>query len=175
MNITIDGFCDHTAGIADEELHEHYRKVLLNAGAALYGRTTFELMKYWKELVENPSGEKSMDEFAAAMHNIPKIVFSHTLKDPDWNTATIANRSLEDEVLALRENPGKDVLVGSPGLIDQLTQLGLIDEYQLCIHPVIIGKGLPLFKNVSDKIILSLVDKKTFASGATVMYYQPKK
>jgi dihydrofolate reductase len=85
----------------------------------------------------------------------------------------LADRDLKEEVLELRQQEGKDILVGSPGLIVSLTQLGLIDEYQLCIHPVIIGKGLPLFKHITEKIMLKLLKTKIFGSGAIVLYYEP--
>ncbi|ODS72620.1 MAG: dihydrofolate reductase [Cytophagaceae bacterium SCN 52-12] len=172
MNMTLDGFCDHTAGIPDDEIHQHYADLLNNAGAILYGRTTYQLMEYWRTILENPTGDKSMDEFAVAMDNVPKIVFSRTLKNVDWESAKLAERDLEEEVLALRQQQGKDIFVGSPGLISALTELNLIDEYQLCIHPVIAGSGLPLFKNVSEKITLKLVKTKIFGSGAVALFYE---
>ena len=173
INMTLDGFCDHTAGIADEELHQHYADLLSNADTILYGRITFQLMEYWRTVVKNPTGIPAMDEFAGIIDKIPKIVFSHTLKNVEWESAKLANRDLEEEVLELKQQPGKDILVGSPSLIVALTQLGLIDQYQLCIHPVILGKGLPLFKNIKDKITLKLLKTKTFSSGAITLYYEP--
>ncbi|MEO6869344.1 MAG: dihydrofolate reductase family protein, partial [Ginsengibacter sp.] len=110
---------------------------------------------------------------AVIMDRIPKIVFSHTLKSVEWETATLAKGSIEEEVLQLRQQPGKDILAGSPSLIVALTKLGLIDEYQLCVHPIILGSGLPLFKNINDKIGLKLLKTKTFVSGAIVHYYEP--
>lgn len=130
-------------------------------------------MEYWKTVVDNPTGNKAEDEFALIMDQIPKIVFSHTLKNTDWDSTTIAQRDLKGEVAALRQQPGKNILVGSPGLINALTQLNLIDEYQLCIHPVIAGSGLPLFKNIDDKMILKLIQTKILGSGAIVLYYEP--
>lgn len=175
MNMTLDGYCDHTAGIVDDELHQHYSDLLSNAGVILYGRITYQLMEYWKTVVDNPTGNKAEDEFALIMDQIPKIVFSHTLKNTDWDSATIAQRDLKEEVAALRQQPGTNILVGSPGLINALTQLNLIDEYQLCIHPVIAGSGLPLFKNIDDKMILKLIQTKILGSGAIVLYYEPAK
>lgn len=175
MNMTIDGFCDHTAGIADDELHEHYEALIRNAGILLYGRITYQLMEYWRTVLEQPDGNKSNYDFAVAIDKAPKLVFSHTLKSTDWKTASIAKGSLEEEVLKLKQQEGKDILVGSPSLIVGLTKLGLIDEYQLCIHPVILGKGLPLFKNISDSTMLHLVKTKTFKSGAVTLYYQATK
>ncbi|WP_353135177.1 dihydrofolate reductase family protein [Pseudopedobacter sp.] len=175
INMTIDGFCDHTAGIPDEEIHQHYANLLNNADAILYGRITYQLMQYWQNLLKNPSGEKAMDDFAIAIDNIPKIVFSHTLKDTGWESATLAHKNIKEEVLELKQshNSGrKDILVGSPGLIVALTQLNLIDEYQLCVHPVIVGSGLPLFKNITNSIVLKLVKTKRFGSGAILLCYE---
>ena len=100
--MTLDGFCDHTAGfLADEELHNHYANLLSNAGVILYGRTTYQLMKFWQTVLKNPSDEKSMNDFAIAIDNIPKIVFSHTLNDVEWKSATIANHGLNLKITRL--------------------------------------------------------------------------
>ena len=79
LNMTLDGICDHTAGIPDEEINQHYTELLNQGDAILYGRTTFQLMEFWQTIIENPSEEKSMNEFAIAIDNIPKIIFSNTL------------------------------------------------------------------------------------------------
>ncbi len=175
INMTLDGFCDHTYGIADDELHQHYSELLRSAGAILYGRITYQLMEYWPPIVKNPTGNRAMDEFAVIMDSVPKIVFSRTLKKVVWESARIATRSFEDEVLALKQQSDKDILVGSPSLIVAATELNLVDQYQLCIHPIIAGKGLPLFKNISDMRFLKLLKTKTFGSGAIVLYYEPTK
>jgi dihydrofolate reductase len=175
INMTIDGFCDHTAGIPDAEIHEHYTALLRDAGAILYGRITYQLMEsYWPSVVKNPTGVKSMDEFALAIKNVPKIVFSQTLKNVSWENTTLAGRDLKEEVLELRQQTGKDIFVGSPSLIAALTKLNLFDEYQLCVHPVIIGNGLPLFKNINERMILKLLKTKIFSSsGSVILYYEP--
>ena len=173
INMTLDGFCDHTAGIPDEEIHQHYTELLNEGDAILYGRITYQLMEYWQPLVKNPSGEKTMDDFAMAIDKIPKIVFSHTLKNVEWESAKLANRAIEEEVLELKQQPGRDILVGSRSLIIQLMKLNLIDEYQLCVHPVVAGSGLPLFENINDRTILKLIKTKTFSSGAITLYYEP--
>lgn len=174
INLTIDGFCDHTAGIADDELHQHYTDLLLDSGTLLYGRTTYQLMEsYWPTLVEHPTGDKSTDDFAKAIDNIQKVVFSRTLNRVEWNNTRLANLDLDEEILALKRQHGKDTLVGSPSLISALTELRLIDEFQLCIHPVIAGKGLPLFRNISDRTVLTLTRTRTFRSGAVIHYYVP--
>ena len=175
INMTLDGFCDHTAVIADDELHQHYTDLLNNAGVILYGRITYQLMEYWRPMVANPTGNKTEDEFAVVMDRIPKIVFSHTLKNVEWESARLAHRNIEEEVAELKQQQGKDILVGSPSLIVSLTELQLIDEYQLCVHPVIAAGGLPLFNNLNSRCSLKLINTKTFGSGAIVLYYEAVK
>jgi dihydrofolate reductase len=175
INMTLDGFCDHTAGIPDEEIHHHYANLLNEAGVALYGRITYQLMQFWQTLLKNPSGEKSMDDFAIAIDKLPKIVFSHTLKSTEWDSAKLANNTIKEEILELKKQSGKDILVGSRSLIIQLMKLNLIDEFQLCIHPVVEGSGLPLFENINDRTILKLIKTKTFSGGAVILYYEPTK
>ena len=180
LNMTLDGYCDHTAIIPDDEIHQHYADLLSGAGTLLYGRITYQLMEFWKTIVKNPTGNKAMDEFALIMDKVPKIVFSHTLKNVEpiaigWESAKLANRVLEEEVLYLKQQSGKDIYVGSRSIIIQLMKLNLIDEFQLCVHPVIAGSGLPLFENLNDRTILKLIKSKTFSSGAIILYYEPTK
>ncbi|HSZ87678.1 MAG TPA: dihydrofolate reductase family protein [Puia sp.] len=176
INITLDGFCNHTAMIADEEIHEHYANLLNNAGTVLYGRITYQLMEgYWPSVLKNPTGIKPRDEFAVAIDNISKIVFSRTLKNVDWKNTKLKKEVIKEEILELKQQAGKCILAGSPGLIVALAQLDLIDEYQLCVHPTVIGSGLPLFKNISDRIDLKLLKTKTFGCGAVTLYYERTK
>lgn len=170
--MTMDGVFDHTAITPDEEIHHHYAELLDQSGIALYGRITYELMQYWQVLLKNPSGEKSMDDFAVAMDKIPKIVFSHTLKNTGWDSAQLSKQSLEEEVLALKQQSGKDILVGSRSLMIQLMKRNLVDEYQLCLHPVVAGSGLSLFEEVNDSTTFKLLKTKTFHSGAILLYYK---
>jgi dihydrofolate reductase len=174
INMSLDGFCDHTVGKVDEDIHNHYTALLNDADTILYGRITYQLMQYWQTILANPTGKQSMDDFAVAIDRIQKIVFSHTLSNLNWETATLATNNIEKEVAQLKQQEGKNILVGSPGLIATLTNLQLIDEYQLCILPVIAGKGLPLFKNMQEIIDLKLVNTKTFDIGAVIHYYQPE-
>ncbi|HEX6845920.1 MAG TPA: dihydrofolate reductase family protein [Chitinophagaceae bacterium] len=176
LNMTLDGFCDHTALIADDEIHQHYTELLNNAGTVLYGRITYHLMEYWRTVLENPTGNKSFDDFAVAIDKIPKIVFSHTLQQVDWKTARLATKDLKEEVSELKQQAGKDILVGSRSLIVSLLNLNVIDEFQLLIQPIIAGKGLPLFGNISDRIELQLLKSNTFnSSGSTLLYMSRKK
>lgn len=176
MNMTLDGFCDHTAMIADDETHEHYNELLSNAGALIYGRITYQLMEsYWPSVVKNPTGNKPMDEFAVLIDNISKIVFSRTLKNVAWKNTELKKEVIKEEILELKQQAGKNIFVGSPGLIVALTQLDLIDEYQLGVQPTIVGGGLPLFKNIRDRVDLKLLKTKTFGCGAIMLYYEPRK
>lgn len=172
MNIMLDGSCDHTSGVVDEQLHQHFTDLLRNAGGILYGRTTYQLMEdHWPNLVKNPSGNKADDDFALAIHNVPKIVFSRTLKNVTWENSTLVKRELKDEVLALKQQPGKDIYAGSPSLISALHKLELLDEYQLCVHPVIAGAGLQLFNDTTDRKALTLIGTKIFGSGVIALHY----
>jgi dihydrofolate reductase len=174
INMTLDGFCDHTAGLsADEELHDHYTKLLNQAGVMLYGRTTYQLMQFWQTVLEKPSDEKSMNDFAKSIDKVEKLVFSHTLKETGWNTAKLAKRTLSEEVLEIKQQAGKDIFVGSRSLIIQLLNSNLLDELQVCIHPVVEGNGLSLFSEIKGRTILKLLKTKMLQSGAMVVYYQP--
>jgi len=173
INMTLDGFCDHTAMTADEEIHQHFNDLLRSADTLLYGRTTYQLMEsYWPSVVKKPTGNKPMDEFAVLIDNISKIVFSGTLKEVDWKNSTLKKDINKDEILELKQQAGKNILAGSPGLIVALARLDLIDEYQPVVQPIILGSGLPLFKNIRDRIDLTLIKTKTFGCGAVALYYE---
>jgi dihydrofolate reductase len=176
INMTLDGFCDHTALLPDEEIHQHYTELLNDGGVILYGRVTYQLMEFWRTVLENPSEEKSMNDFAHAIDKIPKIVFSNTLKDVDWESARLSDQSLEEVVSELKQsrNGGsKHIFAGSRSLILQLMNLNLIDEYQICIHPVLAGNGLPLFEKSNERTMLKLIKTKTFSGGAVILYFEP--
>ena len=174
--MTLDGFCDHTAMSADDETHEHYNELLRSADTLMYGRTTYQLMEsYWPTLVKNPSSNKAEDEFAVLIDNIQKIVYSRTLKNVDWKNTTLKHEILKEEILELKQQTGKDILVGSPSLIVALTKLNIIDEYQINVCPVILGNGLMLFKDIKNRVDLKLLKTKLFGCGAVILYYEPKR
>jgi dihydrofolate reductase len=174
MNMTLDGFCDHTSMIADDEIHEHYSDLLRNSGALIYGRTTYQLMEsYWPTVVKSPTGNKATDDFATLIDNIPKIVYSRTLKNVVWKNSTLKKEIVRDEILKLKQETGKSIGVGSPSLIVAMAQLGLVDEYQLSVQPTVVGSGLPLFRSITERIDLKLLKTKTFGCGAVTFYYEP--
>lgn len=178
INMTLDGVFDHTAGIPDEEVHEHYAELLRGAEVILYGRITFQLMQFWQTLIKTPSGEKSMDDFALAIDHVPKIVFSSTLTQTGWDSATLSDRSLEEKVMELKQlqtHGSKDIFIGSRSLIIQLLKQNLIDELQLCIYPVLAGSGVTLFEHINDRTFLKLSKTKIFRGGSIILYYEPTK
>ena len=173
--MTLDGICDHTAVNADDEIHRHYTELLRAADHLLQGRITYQLMEYWPTVLENPTGNYALDEFAVAIDKISKIVFSRTLEHVGWKNTRLLRGGLKEEVEHLRRQAANDVLIGSRSLIITLLNLELMDELQLCVHPVVAGKGLPLFESVNQRINFKLLKTKTFACGAVVFYYAPEK
>ncbi len=176
INMTLDGFCDHTAGIADDEIHEHYNDLLRGADTMIWGRITYQLMEnYWPILAKDPSGKKPEDDFAILIDNIQKIVYSRTLKTVEWKNTILKKEIIKEEVLGLKQQTGKNIFVGSPSLIVAMANLQLIDEYQFAILPTILGSGLPLFKNITSRVDLKLLKTKTFRCGVVAHYYEPVK
>jgi dihydrofolate reductase len=130
-----------------KQLHQHYNELLSHAGAIIFGRITYQLMENsWPPIVKKPTDNKPIDEFAVIIQKIPKIVFSRTLTNVEWENAKLAKKGLKEEVSELRQQSGRDILVGNPGLILALMKLNLIDQYQLCVHPVITGSGYHYLK-----------------------------
>lgn len=172
--MTIDGVFDHTSGIPDEEIHEHYSTLLIDADEILYGRKTYELMQYWQTILKHPTIETAEKNFALAIDHIQKTVFSHSLKKTDWDTATLCSKPLEEYVRELKTQPGKNILAGSRSIIMQLMKMKLIDEVQLCVYPVIAGNGAILFNDELDRTLFKLVKTKIFKGGAILLFYEPK-
>lgn len=174
INMSLDGFCDHDKMSADDEVHEHYSEVLRGADIAMWGRVTFQLMEYWRSAAANPTGNRATDDFAATIDGMNKVVYSRTLDGVDWPNTELKREIDVDEMEALKQQNGNYILVGSRSLIVGFSKLRLIDEYQIVIHPAIIGNGLTLFKDIGERIDLKLVKTKIFGSGAVLHCYEPK-
>jgi dihydrofolate reductase len=175
INTTADGFFGHEDGIADEELHDYFTALWRHVDVLLYGRVRYQLMvPFWPDIARNPTDERSMNDFAHVFDALEKVVFSTTLKHIEDANSRLAKSSLEEEVLALKRQPGKDIAVGSVSLASQLSALGLIDAYRFVVHPVIAGKGPQMFKTVTprERRRLVLVDTRTFQSGAVALHYR---
>ena len=175
INITADGYCSHTDMIADEELHKYFTEVLRNANLLLLGRITYQLMvPYWPDVAKKQSETEASNEFARVFDSLDKVVFSTTLKHVEGNNTRIVRANVAEEVLALKQQHGKDICVGSLSIASQLSERGLIDEYQFVVHPVIAGKGPRLFETVKPKerLRLDFVGSKTFRSGVVALQYR---
>ena len=175
INVTLDGCCDHTKGIADEELLEYYTRLLRDdAGLLVYGRKTYQLMvPYWPDVAKDPSATKADKEFAQAFDSLNKIVFSRSLGSAEDKNTRIIRSNLRDEILKLKQESGKNILVGGVDVPSQLMELGLIDEYRFVVMPIIAGEGRRLFEgvNLPEKRQLKLVESKTFKSGSVALRY----
>lgn len=172
INLTLDGIFDHDAITPSEDVHVHYAELINQSDILLYGRVTFGLMTFWKELIANPSGIESMDQFAKVMDQTPKIVFSRTLTSVDWHSATLAHENLSSVVTTLKTTTENAILVGSGSLIIQLMAMDLIDEYQFCFHPVIAVSGRRLFDSVDAYTHFKLINTKILKGGAVIHSFE---
>jgi dihydrofolate reductase len=177
INLTLDGCCDHTKfnPDPDDEVLEHYTRLLRDdAGLLVYGRKTFQLMvPYWPDIAKSQSETKADIEFAQAFDSLNKIVFSRSLASAEDKNTRIVRTNLRDEILKLKQEPGRNILVGGVDVPSQLMELGLIDEYRFVVSPIIVGAGIRLFEGVnpSEKRRLKLVESKTFKSGSVSLRY----
>jgi dihydrofolate reductase len=175
INLTLDGCCDHTKFNPDDDLLEHYTRLLRDdAGLLVYGRKTYQLMvPYWPDVAKSQSETEADIEFAQAFDSLNKIVFSRSLAGAEDKNTRIVRANLRDEILKLKQEPGKNILVGGVDVPSQLVELGLVDEYRFVVAPVIVGKGRRLFDGVSlpEKLRLKLVESKTFKSGSVALRY----
>jgi dihydrofolate reductase len=175
INITADGYCSHTDMIADDEMHKYFTRVLRNASLLLFGKNTYQLMvPYWPDVARNPSETEAANEFARVFDSLDKVVFSTTLKRVEGNNTRIVRANVAEEVLALKQQPGKDISVGGLSIASQLSERGLIDEYHFVVHPVVAGKGPRLFETVKpqDRLQLDFIGSETFQSGVVALHYR---
>ena len=177
INVTLDGCCDHRAIPADEELHRHAAENIAQADALLFGRVTYEMMEAaWRPA---PTGampdwvEPWMEPFARSIDAAKKYVVSSTLDHVDWN-AELVRGDLVEAVQELKRESGRGLFVGGVKLALALTELGLIDEYELVVHPRLVGHGPTLFAGLSKHVDLKLVSRLEFRSGAVAMRYEPR-
>ncbi len=176
MNISLDGYADYRLGIADDELHDFASDFLDNIDILLFGRVTYQLMEsYWPIAPKDPNATKSMINFANKINIMSKIVFSKTLELAKWNNSKIVNENIVEEVIKLKNEPGKYLSLGGISICQELMKTGLVDEYMILIHPVIWGKGKRLFNNSIENLKLKLISTKTFRSGVVVLHYKQER
>jgi dihydrofolate reductase len=174
INISLDGCCDHTKQVADDETHDYFTGLTREVDLLVFGRKTYELMvPFWPEVAKNQSMSKALNEFAKVFDSTKKIVFSRTLDSAEDRNTRIVRGSLREEMIKLKEEKGKPILVGGVSLPSQLIQLGLVDEYRFVVTPLIAGEGRRLLEGVSlpESLRLKLVETKTFKSGCVALRY----
>jgi dihydrofolate reductase len=177
MSVSLDGFIETPNReidwvIIDEELHTFFNDQAREMGTFLYGRRMYELMvDYWPTADTLPSRPAYEVEFARIWKNMPKIVFSKTLDKVEWNSRLVRD-NIAEEIAKLKAQPGKDLSLGGPTLASTFMQLGLIDEYQLFVNPVVLGGGTPFFPALRNPISLRLIETRTFSSGVVYLRYQ---
>jgi dihydrofolate reductase len=174
INLTLDGCFDHDKQVVDNEKMEYFTQLAREADLFVYGRKTYQLMvPYWPDVANNPSETKTDRDFAQAFVAARKVVFSRSLKSVEDKSARITQADLRDEMLKLKQESGKNILVGGVDIPSQLIKLGLIDEYRFVFSPVIAGNGRRLMEGVSlpHTLQLKLVDTKTFKAGSVALHY----
>jgi len=176
MSVSVDGFFegpdrDISWHLVDDELHSHVNSELRAMGAFLDGRVTYELMaEFWPTADSDPHSPEPVREFAGIWRDMPKIVFSRTLEHADWNT-TIRRDVVVEEIRALTAEPGGDLALGGADLAESFRRLDLIDEYRLYVHPVLLGRGTPLFRASDARSGLRLVESRAFGNGVVLLRY----
>ena len=176
INLTLDGCCDHTkVTVPEEGLMEYYTRLVREADTFLYGRVTYQLMvPYWPDIARNPpeSESKADIEFAEAFDAIRQIlVFSRSLEKAEGKNTRIVRTGLKDEILKLKQKPGKDIMTGGVAIPEQLMALDLIDEYRFVIQPTIAGEGRRLSPAMKERLGLMLMESKTFKKGSVALRY----
>jgi|SRR5579872_1245670 len=178
INVTLDGCCEHTKMIADEEILDHYALLLRDVDLLVYGRKTYQLMiPYWPDVAKNSSETRAEIEFAKTFVSKNKVVFSRSLDSSDVKkddkNARIVRTDLRDEIVRLKQEQGKNILVGGVDIPSQLIGLGLVDEYRFVVQPIVAGEGRRLCEGVSlpEKQQLKLVESKLFKSGCIALRY----
>jgi dihydrofolate reductase len=174
--VTLDGYFSGNDGDiswhnVDAEFQEYADKNSNSGNTLLFGRVTYELMAgYWT----SPDALQNDPVVARCMNNSPKIVFSRTLKKADWVNTRLVTDDMLATVRMLKQQPGKGLtILGSGSIVMQLAQAGLIDEYQVLVNPIVLGKGKTLFENIHGRLALRLISTRTFSNGNVLLVYEP--
>ena len=176
INMSLDGCCDHTKFRPDDETLEYFTHLTQGADTFVYGRKTYELMvPYWPDIAKDHSGQTKADiDFAQAFDAVKKIVvFSKSLNSAEEKNTEIVRTDLQDTILKLKQEPGKNILTGGVNIPMQLIELGLVDEYRFVVHPLVVGEGRKLFEsiNLPERLQLKLVETTVFKSGCVALRY----
>jgi dihydrofolate reductase len=184
MRVTLDGFIagphgemDWMEEFLDEALVNYESELQKTVDTTLFGRVTYQgFASYWPGVALDPASPKGLVEYAQQLNAMRKLVFSRTLSRVEWNNATLVKEIVPEEITKLKQEPGRDIVIyGSASIVRTLTNLGLIDTYQLLVYPVVLGSGKPLFQDILHQVKLSLVSTRTHPSGVVLLSYQPIK
>ncbi len=183
MWVSLDGFIagpnhemDFVVDLYDAAMGQYEYDLVSTADTLLLGRVTYESFAgSWPHVPEKPNADPDEVAYARMLNAMRKIVFSKTLARADWHNSTLRREIVPEEIEQLKQEPGKNIVIyGSASVVQTLTNYGLIDEYQLLVHPVLLGAGKPLFKNITQKVNLHLVNAEARSSGVVLLTYQPK-
>jgi dihydrofolate reductase len=177
INITLDGCCDHTKQVVDDEKLGYFTHLVRDVDLQVFGRKTYELMvPYWPEVLKEVSATKADKEFAQAFDSCAKVVFSRSLESVDDKNTRIVRTDPGEQMIKLKQEPGRDILVGGVDIPSQLMERGLVDEYRFVVSPVFAGEGRRLLDGVCpwQRSPLKLVESKTFQSGSVALRYSKK-
>ena len=177
MSASLDGFIEGPDGnfdwsAPDEELHRFHNERVRALGGHLLGRRLYETMRYWETAHEDPAATEHALEFAEIWNALPKVVFSNTLDEVVGSNTRLARAGIAEEVAELQERSGKGVAIGGADLAAEAIRLGLVDDLQLFVVPVVVGGGKPFFPSVDESFQLNLVETRTFASRVVYLHYE---
>lgn len=178
MHMSLDGFAGGPNGELDwidvsDDIALDVDALIANVDTALYGRVTYDMMKYWRTVPGNPESTPREVHHAHWIEDVHKVVFSRTMTNADWKNTQIISGNIAQEVMALKQQPGGDMMIfGSPSVCTLLTRLNLIDEYRLTINPVILGRGIPMLHDLTEMTRLKLIDSKPYSTGVIATRYQ---
>lgn len=182
MHTSLDGFVAGLNGEMDwinidDEMFDFVATMTDKADTALYGRVTYEMMQsYWPTAGEHPNASKHDKEHSAWYNKVSKIVLSKTISEKGLDNTTVISDQLADNINKIKKQDGKNILIfGSPAASHSLLSHGLIDEFWLFVNPVLLGQGIPLFKDVMEKTKLKLIETKTFSCGVIALHYETKR
>ena len=170
LNVTLDGCCDHRAGIADDALLRYYTRLMDGVGGLLWGLTTYDTTESaWPAFARDPQARPAFRRWARKLEVKPKYVVSTTRREFPWKNSVRVEGDLREAIIALKRRTPRGLLVGSPTLSAALEQMGLIDEYRLAVHPIVAGHGPQLFAGLRPPVRLRLLETRRFRSGVMAL------